>query len=46
MSAGWWIVLACAAAVAGMITGTIVGGAVWYYWGQVTSRNRSGPAVA
>jgi hypothetical protein len=28
------------AGLAGMITGTIVGGAVGYYWGQTTSRNR------
>ena len=29
------------AGIAGMITGTIVGGAVGYYWGQTTSRNRT-----
>ena len=29
------------AGIAGMITGSIVGGAVGYYWGQTTSRNRT-----
>lgn len=29
--------------IAGMVTGTIVGGAVGYYWGQTTSRNRTPP---
>ncbi len=29
------------AGLAGMITGTIIGGAAGYYWGQTTSRNRS-----
>lgn len=28
------------AAIAGTIVGTITGGAVGYYWGQSTSRNR------
>lgn len=31
------------AGIAGMITGTIVGGLVGYYYGQSTSRNRSSP---
>jgi hypothetical protein len=31
------------ASIAGLIVGTVVGGAVGYYWGQSTSRNRTPP---
>jgi len=34
------------ASLAGLITGTIIGGLVGYYFGQVTSRNRSTAPVA